>query len=119
MKKYVLILFFLTVTLSGCCQNNSELIDFGRYEFEKAVVTNITTSYVTEMVFIDIYQSDTWQWLLGFSVDVNESTVISNNKITTNGLVYELENNKVKLHFPNWNGYNIAVILGNHKVYGV
>lgn len=104
----------------------------GKYEFEKALITNKLTGETIERSFDDIV-ADTaeysrWGTLFSFSVNINSNTeyVYKNDNhcfVLNESLAFEIVgNDTLELHFPNWidtdfQPYDIVIILGVQKPY--
>lgn len=145
-RTFRILIFFLVIitaiTFSACTKSNAagqdekpyqytyESGSAGKYGFDKAIITNLLTKEIAELVFDDVLRNKNWSWVLSFGFVANTDTEWTYNLHTESwfvingGNAYELiADNTFRLHFPRWNGYDynlydVVIILGWHKVYG-
>ena len=130
----LLCLFIVSLSLNvTACGTTHCSLKSGMYGFEFAVIKNKFTQEITKKSIDDILNNETqrreWGNLFSFRIFVDDKTEYIKRKdnryiIIDEGIDFEVaEENTLRLHFPNWQGYDyqtfdIVIVLGWQITYG-
>lgn len=125
-------LIVVAITLTGCSRASAatmtaqeapwHTIEVGAYGFDAAIVTNIETGEVIELVAKEVLKTNIdnpWWWLIKFNVRITQEDIFYNYELTKGGRTYTLvADNTLSTHTDEKAGYTIEVIMGKQKIYG-
>jgi len=125
------LLLLAVIPLTACGQSKAATvipetprltIEVGAYGFDAAIVTNIESGEVIELVAKEVLKTNIdnpWWWLIKFNVRITQEDIFYNYELTKGGRTYTLiADNTLSTHTDEKAGYTIEVIMGKHKVYG-